>query len=177
MDDVAVIPLPDILAGNDRTIIVGDTIQMNGSVSEMWAGQQFEWLPHIGLSDPYSLNTTASPSVTTTYTLTISCPTCDVVCLSDAMDSVTIFVEPTSPPQTFSFHIPSLIYTDQVFFIDSLPPQTRLKIYDMRGRIIFSSENYNNDFYPVGLNGANYIYEVTLSDEKVFKGKFCVIKR
>ena len=177
MDDVAIIPLPEINSGNDRTMIVGDTIQMSGSVSELWSGMQFEWLPHSGLSSPYNLNTTASPSVTTTYTLTVSCPTCDVVCLNDVMDSVTIFVEPISPPQTFSFHIPSLLYTDQVFFIDSLPTETRVKIYDMRGRIVFSSDDYGNNFYPVGLGGANYVYEVTLPDERVFKGKLCVIKR
>jgi hypothetical protein len=109
--------------------------------------------------------------------LTVYCATCNVPCLSDVIDSVTIFVEAISPPQSYVINIPSLIYSDQIFYIDSLPQGTKMRLYDMRGRIIFKSDNYENNYAVGNLNGANYVYEIILPNERSLKGKFCVVKR
>ena len=56
-------------AGDPQSICNGGSTTLNGSVtggnSPTW-----EWTPAAGLSDPTSLTPTASPAVTTTYTLT-----------------------------------------------------------------------------------------------------------
>lgn len=177
IDDVSVIELPELNAGVNEVIILGDSTALNGAISQQWPGMQFEWFPNNGLDDPFSLTPYATPNTTTTYTLTVSCPTCAVPCLSDLADSMTVFVEQISSPQTFPFHVPTLLYTDQLFMIDSIVPGTKVKLYDIRGRKVFESDNYGNDFSVSNLSTANYVYEVTLPDERIFKGKFCVVKR
>jgi len=174
---VSVIMLPEVNAGVDIAIVNGDTVTLSATISEFWPGMQFEWIPHSGLDDPYSLTTTAHPDSTTTYALTVSCPSCDVLCLSEVMDSVTLNVQGIEPPQTFPFHVPTLFTSDQTFHIDSLQPNTRLKLFDIRGRLIYSSENYNNDLTLVHLSPAIYSYEIELADTRKFTGKFVVIQR
>lgn len=177
VDDFSVVQLPMLNAGNDIALVIGDTGTISGTISDTWAGMQFEWLPHSGLEDPYSLNTLAHPDSTTTYILTVSCSTCDVPCLSEVTDSVTLFVQGVEPPQSFPFHVPTLFTTDQTFYIDSLQPNTRLKLYDIRGRLIYISENYNNDCALANLSPAIYNYEIELADNRKFTGKFAIVQR
>lgn len=177
IDDVSVVQLPILNAGNDASIVVGDSLSLFGTISDTWNGMQFEWLPHSGLEDPFNLNTVAHPDSTTTYVLTVSCATCDVPCLSEVMDSVTLFVEGIEPPQTYPFHVPTLFSTNQTFYIDSLQPNSRLKLYDLRGRLIYSSENYDNDFSLASLSPAIYTYEIEMVDSHKFAGKFAVVRR
>lgn len=177
IDDVSVVCLPILNAGHDSSIVVGDTLTMSGTISDNWTGMQFEWLPHTGLDDPYSLNSLAYPDSTITYVLTVSCSTCEVPCLSEVFDSVTVSVQAVEPPLSIPFHIATLFTTEQSFVIDSLPSNTRLSIYDARGRLIYFSDNYNNDFVLAGLASAIYTYEIVLADTRQFKGKFGVFQR
>ena len=55
---------------------------------------QFSWLPTSGLSDPTAPNPVASPTVSTTYTLTVT----DVFCPTKKS---TVTVTPFDPPYTF----------------------------------------------------------------------------
>lgn len=175
IDDVSVVMLPELNAGPNDTLLQGDTVALNGGVSEYWNGMQFEWLPHDGLVDPYSLNTSAHPDTTTTYTLTVTCPTCDVLCLDEEHDSVTLYVsaQPPLPP----FRVPTLFVNDQFFQIENLQPNSRLKIYDVAGRLVYYSDNYHNDFGLYNFSPALYVYEIELSDAQIFTGKFEVQQR
>lgn len=177
IDDVSIVLLPIVNAGSDANIMYGDSITLSGAISETWPGMQFEWFPHTGLDDPYDLSTSAHPDSNTTYVLTVSCPTCEVPCLSEVTDSVTIFVQGIEPPQLFPLRVPTLFTTEQYFHVDSLPQKTRLKIFDSRGRLIYFNDNYNNDYYLTGLNSAIYTYELELADNRKFTGKFAVIQR
>ena len=123
----------------------------------------------------YSITTTASPNTTTLYTLTIPCTICNVPCLSDVADTMTVFVDPESPPQTFPFHVPTIFRTNQNFRVDSLSDESNLKIFDLRGRIIYSSSSYQNNFTLSQLSSAAYLYEFILPDYRVVQGKFCVV--
>lgn len=82
---VTVNPLPNANAGNDITIPLGTTVILNGTGS----GNTFNWSPSWGLSCTNCANPTASPSVTTTYTLTVADTNGCV-----AWDEVTIIVDP-----------------------------------------------------------------------------------
>lgn len=92
IDDVSVVVLPEIEAGTGNTLCRGDSALLTGTLSEYWQGMAFEWTPRIGLSNPDSLQTYVVPDSTTTYYLTVSCETCDVPCLEDMIDSVTVYV-------------------------------------------------------------------------------------
>jgi len=177
IDDVSLVKLPNLNAGANRVITFGDTTVLQGAISEQWTGMTFEWMPHFGIDDPYTLVTTAHPDSTTSYVLTVSCATCEVPCLGEVVDSVTIFVQNVEPPPTIPFHVQTLFNTDQHFQVDSLPPNSRLKIYDVRGRLVYFCENYNNDFALAGLNSSIYNYEIELADTRIFTGKFAIMQR
>jgi len=64
---VTVLDIPNPDAGVDVEICDGEEIELIGT-----GGGTYSWSPAIGLSDPNIANPTASPSVTTTYTLTVT---------------------------------------------------------------------------------------------------------
>lgn len=81
-DNVIINPLL-VNAGNDITIIKGESTQLNASNAATYS-----WIPLEGLSCNTCPNPIASPTITTTYYLTASNSSgCD------GIDSVTVFVE------------------------------------------------------------------------------------
>jgi hypothetical protein len=174
IDDVSVVRLPELNAGHDAEILLGDSIQLNGSISETWLGMSFEWLPHTGLNNPYSLTPFAQPSATTTYTLTVSCATCEVPCLSEVVDSTSIFVHQPSTP---SFSIPSILQQGEPFYVQGLPTGAHLRVYDVRGRNVYASTNYDNAMPTGNLSAGVYVYLFEFLDGTAKEGKFEVIRR
>ncbi len=59
-------------AGPDRTIQAGGSASLSGSASGGTAPYTYRWAPTTGLSNPNIAQPTAAPSVTTTYTLTVT---------------------------------------------------------------------------------------------------------
>jgi hypothetical protein len=174
IDDVSVVRLPELNAGNDAEILLGDSIQLNGSISETWPGMSFEWLPHTGLNNPYSLTPFAQPSTSTTYTLTVICATCEVPCLSEVVDSTSIFVHQPSTP---SFSIPSILQQGEPFYVQGLPTGAHLRVYDVRGRNVYASTNYDNAMPTGNLSAGVYVYLFEFLDGTVREGKFELVKR
>jgi gliding motility-associated-like protein len=82
---IIVNPLPVAEAGPDTIICNGATTTLSAS-----GGLTYNWSPGTGLSSPNSANTVASPSVTTTYTVTVT----DVNGCKDT-DDVTVTVDNT----------------------------------------------------------------------------------
>lgn len=82
--EVATIPLPTANAGNDSSVCLGDSIQLNGS-----GGGNYSWSPTDSLSDPNIADPIAYPSDSTTYQLVVN----DINGCSDT-DSVDIGVNP-----------------------------------------------------------------------------------
>ena len=58
-------PLPAISAGSDQSICIGGSVQLQAT-----GGVTYSWSPSAGLSCTSCANPTASPAVTTTYTVT-----------------------------------------------------------------------------------------------------------
>lgn len=74
---VTVIPLPAADAGSNVTICAGSSATLNAS-----GGTSYSWTPAAGLSSTTIANPVANPSVTTTYTVTVTnsgCSATDVV--------------------------------------------------------------------------------------------------
>ncbi|HHW59624.1 MAG TPA: hypothetical protein GX402_05220, partial [Bacteroidales bacterium] len=61
---VEIFPLPNVDAGQDQNICLGDSTQLNGSGA--WI---YEWTPINNLSNPHISNPIAYPDITTTYYL------------------------------------------------------------------------------------------------------------
>jgi hypothetical protein len=76
-------------AGEDQTFCPGQTVQLNGS-----GGDTYAWEPIEGLSNPNIANPIASPTSTTTYTLTVS----DAMGACIGTDQVTVSVGTSGNP-------------------------------------------------------------------------------
>jgi hypothetical protein len=85
-EEVIVHPLPDAEASGSATICFGASTPLSGS-----GGTSCSWSPAAGLSSPTSCTPVASPSETTTYTLTVTDAN---GCTSDDSSSVTVTLEP-----------------------------------------------------------------------------------
>ncbi len=70
---VTVLTQADISAGRDVFLCKGGIIELSG----MGTGE-INWSPNINLSDPSSLNTTVSPTSTTTYRLSLTQDVCEL---------------------------------------------------------------------------------------------------
>ncbi len=101
-DDVTILtttfPVAD--AGDNDTICYGGSTQLIAT-----GGNQYQWAPATGLSNPNIANPIASPSVTTVYTVTVT-SNCGV-----AFDFVEIYVNPL-PAVSFSGLNPDVCIDD-----------------------------------------------------------------
>ena len=173
LDSVTITVVPQLNVSADDTVCPGDSVLLAGAISEQWVGMQYEWLPHTGLSDPYSLSTFASPAIATTYTLTATCLSCGINSCASLVDSSSVIVKMDCVPVLNEMIIPTVIASGQQWQIVFLPPQTSVTIYDERGRLIYKTENYKNDWMPQ-LAGAIYVYEITKEDGTMMNGKLLV---
>lgn len=91
-------------AGPDQSICAGENVVLSGS-----GGINYSWSPATGLSDPNIANPIASPTVTTSYTLTaINGNGCTDI------DVITVTVSP-SPSTAFTF-LPAVIMADSTYY-------------------------------------------------------------
>jgi len=155
---VYVYPNPIANAGPDQIISVGESVMLNGS-----GGQTYTWHPSNTLSNPYIANPIATPSITTTYNLTV---TNNFGC--SASDNVTIFVEPgnnndTTDEKYSEIFVPNIFSpngdgeNDIVYVYGTNIKAIKFYIYNRWGEKIFESTNQT-----IGWNGS-------------FKGEACQI--
>ncbi|MDQ3108909.1 MAG: gliding motility-associated C-terminal domain-containing protein [Bacteroidota bacterium] len=158
-------------AGSNAFICKEDSIQIGVFAAD--SGVAYSWYPPTGLSDPTSANPWAKPDSTTIYVLTISDPN-GLYCLGNSTDSVTVTVNDCPvPPEYF---VPGILKGDERFTISALPQNTSLKIFDLRGRLIYNAENYQNDFSVTHLAAGIYVYRLRFADGSLQEGKVCVIE-
>jgi gliding motility-associated-like protein len=79
-------------------------------------------------------------------------------------------------------HIPNVVTPNgdgfnDVFFIYGLPRYARLTIYDQKGKKVFFTNNYRNDWDGSGLVSGNYRYELALPDGNIISGPVDVLNR
>lgn len=85
---VTVSPIPAADAGSNQAICLGESIAIGGSPTGP-PTSTYAWSPTAGLSSPTVSNPNASPTITTTYTVTVTTgPNCT------ATDQVTVTVNP-----------------------------------------------------------------------------------
>ena len=166
IDDVSLVEIAPCISGQSVSICPLDSIQLGTSaVTEV----NYSWLPAAGLSDANISNPIAHPSVTTTYTLTQT--QCDVI--STATVTITVRDDCNIPP---TLVIPTTLKSDQMFIIQGLEPNSKLEIFDMWGRKVFVSENYQNDFGGYDIAAGIYVVRFTKADGEMVKQKLCVVK-
>ncbi len=178
--EVVLAPLginPDInaFAGEDLTISLGDSIQLNASGVAITT---WNWSPSAGLSDTTVSNPIAKPIETTTYVL-------NVIDLHGCIDRDTMII---TVVKDYQFNIPNLISPNGDASNDFLEipgielyPNTHVTIFNREGKVVYDNENYDNS-WDATFNGnplpeATYYYliEFIESDQK-YRGAITVIR-
>jgi len=158
-------------AGQDVTIIQGNTVELRAS-----GGDTYVWEPATSLSNPNVANPVAKPDETTTYRVTVSTAEgCT------ATDEVTITVIPAiKVPNAFS---PNRDNVNEVWEIENIEnyPDVRVEIFNRWGNIVFTSNGYGKPWDGT-LNGedlpvATYYYMIYLNKtEKPISGNVTIIR-
>jgi len=141
---VTVSPLPTANAGNDTTICIGDSIQLNAT-----GGTSYTWTPSGSLTNPNIANPIAFPNTTTTYVVTV---TDGLGCV----DTDTVIVTVTS--------LPVITITNDTTICDGACAQlnaTGGTSYSWSPTTGLSNPNIAN---PTACPAVNTIYVVTVSN-------------
>jgi hypothetical protein len=170
IDDVSVVEIPIANAGIDTVVCLTDLVQL-GTAETVSA--DYSWTPVTGLSSATVAQPYAHPSQTTTYYLSVN-PAFAVECASISIDSVTVVVNDCSVHP--DFFVQTLYKSSDNFFISGLPENSSLEIFDMRGRKIYSAENYSNNYNLSSIAAGIYSYRLSFTDGNAQAGKFSVVK-
>ncbi len=162
---------PKADAGNDVTIIQGRTTELRAS-----GGTKYLWEPAAGLSNVNVANPVASPSVTTTYKVTV---TTAEGCVDT--DEVTVEVIPAiTIPNAFT---PNRDGVNEIWEIENISnyPDVRVEIFNRWGNLIFTSNGYgtpwDGTFKGEDLPVATYYYMIYLNkSEKPISGHVTIIR-
>jgi len=160
---VLVYPAISVNAGPDQSVIAGSSVQMQATAT---GATTYTWSPVNDLSCADCLDPTATPSRTTTYTITVTnaggCKATDDVTLSVRCDKSQVFI-----PNTFT---PNGDGTNDKFYASGkgITIIKRFSVYNRWGQLI-----YNVNDIPV--NDPNYGWDGTFKGEQVKPDVFVYI--
>lgn len=170
---ITVTPLPVANAGNDTTISLGYSITLNGT-----GGTIYSWAPSSGLSNSNIQNPVASPTVTTTYTLTVTDAN---GCSGSSTIKITVL-------EDFNFTIMNLITPNgdgknDVWYIGNIEeyPLCEVSIFTIYDKEIFNASPYKNDwdgsYNGTELPDGTYYYVMKCPDsDKELKGFITLLR-
>jgi len=166
IDDVSVYEISDCFAGSNTTICYRDSIQLGAPPQP---NIMYSWLPADGLSNANISNPIASPDTSITYTLT------QIECDAVTTSSVTVTVD-HGCHSAAAIVIPSILFGNQNLFISGLESNSKLELFDDRGRLIFSQEDYQNGFWSTNLAQGMYVARLTRPSGEKLQQRVCVVR-
>ncbi|MCE9539392.1 MAG: gliding motility-associated C-terminal domain-containing protein [Bacteroidetes bacterium] len=167
--------IPNLVsAGNDTTIFLGQTIQLNGT-----GNGTALWSPIAGLDSITVFNPTATPTATTTYLLTVtdnnSCISKDSVLITvDLLEFeglITNLFTPNGDGINDTWHIKDI----------EKYPENEVFVYNIYGKLVYTKKGYTNDWQGT-YNGADlpdgtYYYVLRFEDnDKIAKGSLDILR-
>lgn len=165
----------NVQAGPDTLIHLGHDYQINATGNNV---TKWVWTPTYGLSDTTISNPLCSAEVSMTYI---------VMGINDkgCYDRDTLVIEVSEEPEVF---VPNLFSPNgdginDYFEIPEIGsyPNTKMTIFNREGVVVFSSDNYQNDwdgtYQGNKLPEATYYYMVEFADfEKIYKGAITILR-
>ncbi len=147
----------DFDAGSGFEIQDGETVQLNAS----GPGPVWSWTPTAGLSSNNIPNPFATPSVTTTYTVSETINGCLF------MDTVTVeVVRLINPPNTFTPNGDGFNDTWEIPGINAFP-NAQVTVFDRWGQKVFTVNGYSEEWdgtrNGTELNTATFYYTIRLN--------------
>jgi gliding motility-associated-like protein len=173
---VTVRPTPVVNSGDDKSIIKGQSIRLNGSINAL-GDVNYNWLSSPSLNDPSVLTPIANPVTNTIYILTAT----STVGCGSSVDSVLVKVyNDLYIPNAFS---PNGDKTNDTWHIESLAafPNAVISIYNRYGNKVFESNAVNKDWDGTWKNSAQaagaYAYMIDLKNNAPIKKGMVIIVR
>ena len=162
---------PTASAGPDMTVVKGRSVELKAT-----GGVKYTWTPAETLSDPNAANPTASPEVTTTYTVSVET---EGGCIFT--DQVTVTVLPhVFIPNTFTPNRDGVNDTWEILNIEKYP-NCKVQVFNQWGNQVFISEGYKQPWNGIHqgkeLPIATYYYIIQLDrTEKPISGSITIVK-
>ncbi len=167
--------LPVVNCGGNQTITAGNSIQLNATATGNIAG--IAWSPATGLSNFKILGPVASPTATTTYTLTVQ--TTDG-CISTADVTITVLPPSIGVPNAFTPNGDGTNDTWDIKHIDFYPNCT-VMVFNRWGQNVYSSIGYgipwDGTYRGARLPTATYYYIINLKNGLKALSGYVVIVR
>lgn len=173
---------PDQIINRDTTIFAGGNVFLDAGNS---CASNFTWTPTTGLDDPFILDPIASPTESTTYTISLdngSCSTMDTIRIN-VIDPNALDCENLLLPKAFTPNGDGLndIYRiSNQFIIESLE---FFEIYDRWGSKVFVTSDFNAGwdgmFNGQKVNPGMYLYKIKYScqgEERLVVNNFSVLR-
>jgi gliding motility-associated-like protein len=163
---MTVFPRPTVLAGRDTVLVPGSSLTLTPTVTG--AISSYAWTPATGLSSPASEQTTATPTSTTTYQLSVISAQ---GCMAEGQVTLSINY-PFRMPGAFT---PNGDGINDVFRIPTSAPQKviNFSVFDRWGNRVFvtadSQVGWDGTNQHTPLSSGTYIW--TLVYENVLTGK------
>jgi len=184
IDDVSVRELTLARAGKDTSFCAGQQALLGEDSAT--PGVSYYWQPTTGLAEPNSPQTLASPSVTTTYTLTVVNDSTKGCNCPDSVNSSTVTVtvcdEPLYVPNAFS---PNNDGQNDILYVRGPCIKSMdFVIFDRWGNKIFESnsinEGWDGTYKGQPENAGTYVYYIkgTYNDGTTFtkKGSIALVR-
>jgi gliding motility-associated-like protein len=172
---LTVFPLPTVNAGNDTTLLPGQTFTLNGSGS----GTPF-WLNGSTLSSNIIFNPIASPVVTTSYILTVT----DINSCVNA-DTITVTLNnPVFNGVVASYFSPNGDGINDAWYIENIKafPDNEVTVFNIYGQEVYTKKPYMNDWKGT-YNGSDlpdgtYFYVLKFGNSpKLVKGSVDILHK
>ncbi|HTA26835.1 MAG TPA: gliding motility-associated C-terminal domain-containing protein [Bacteroidia bacterium] len=163
------VPIMRVSPGND-SIKLGSSVTLKAS-----GAITYSWSPATGLSCTNCPNPVATPTITTTYTVT---GTDSGGCEAEVVFTIFVQDQTIIIPNVITPNNAGSLGLDNVFFITNLNyyPNSKLTIYDRWGKQIYTNSNYLNDWNGGGQSDGVYYYTLILQNGKKYQGFYQLIK-
>ncbi len=178
MDSVSTIvyPSPTVSAGADIDLSLGSTVDLEGSGTGIIS---WLWFPNTGLTNSSISDPAAAPTVTTIYTLTGTdgngCTDVDTMTITVILD-YNVTISNLMTPNDDGYNDRWIVQNIENY------PNTKVIVVNREGQVVFSSDNYDNNWDGTGKSGkglpdGTYYYVIQFeNDEKIYKGAITILK-
>lgn len=172
-DDVSIYEQPEVFAGNDTLLPLGDSVQLG------LTGRPdvfYSWAPTTSLNDPNVANPISTPGITITYTLTVT-DTNELACTSVFTDTVRVEVGSNGineQQNNFSLRVYPNPFDEKIIFQTNVIGQYEIRIFDIVGKQLLKASFEGNEFVlkEAELKSGIYFYEIRNKNGEAVNGNF-----
>ncbi len=157
----------------DVAFCVGECFQIG--VPAASSDYLYTWTPAAGLENPMASLTKAQPTATTTYTLTVTNPAMQSANCRERRFNVTATADGCDHQSFIAVNGDNVA---ELLDLGDHAGSVSVKVFDMAGKLVFFSNDYQNDWSATMLAHGLYVYRVEVGGDcpSSFVGKIAVMK-